>query len=248
MIQKRKDSPEVHEAIQYRVPIKEWPEDDRPREKLSRLGAQALSDAELLAILLGSGTRNATAVDVAKYLLKQHESLHQLARYGVAEFQRIKGIGTVRAITLAAAFELARRLHRPEKVSKPVFLSPADVASYMIPRLRDLRKEIFVVLLLNSANRLIREVTISEGNLNSSVVHPREVFKAALDELAAGIILVHNHPSGRLQPSQEDISITRQLVEAGRIVGIPVHDHVLTAGSEYVSFAEQGLLGSTQHH
>ena len=233
----------VREAVQYHVPLRDWPADDRPREKLLRLGAAGLSDAELIAILIGSGTRRATAVDVAKELLRRHESLHRLARLSDPELERTPGIGRARAMSLLAAFEIGRRIERPAAETRPVFSSPEDVSRYMIPRLRDLVKEVFLVLLLTSANRLIREVTISEGNLNSSVVHPREVFKAAFDGLAAAVILVHNHPSGTLEPSPEDAAVTRQIVEAGRIVGIPVHDHIIIAGSNFMSFAERGLLG-----
>ena len=241
-MKKAPNEEKVKELSYYHTRIKDWPESERPREKLMRRGVDALTDAELLAILIGSGTGKITAVDLAKRLLIEHKTLRGLAGKSVADLKKFKGIGSARAVSLVSAFELGRRLHSREDEKLDVVRSPQDVAARFIPKLRDLKKEVFLLLLLNSANGVIKEVIISEGNLNASVVHPREVFKAAIDELAAGVILVHNHPSGNRNPSREDIALTKQIVEAGKVVGIPVHDHIIVAGGVFTSFAEEGLI------
>lgn len=238
----KKKNEVLKEAGFYHATIKEWPKDDRPREKLLSRGAAALSDAELLALIIGSGSGNVTAVDLAKRLIADYKNLVELSRLSVDELSRHRGLGKARSAEIVAAFEIGRRLARSRDSSKIVIKGPADVASYMQPQLAHLKREVFEVLLLNSANVVQKQVRISEGNLNASIVHPREVFKAAIDGLAAGIILVHNHPSGNPEPSGEDKRITRQLVDSGKVVGIPVHDHIIIAGSQYTSFAERGLL------
>jgi DNA repair protein RadC len=232
----------VREAAHYHTSIKEWPEDDRPREKMIKLGPAALSDAELMAIIIGSGSGRITAVDLAKRLMVDYGNLGELSKLSVAELVRHRGLGTARSSELVAAFELGRRMARIGDIKRITISGPADVVNYMAPLLSHLKREVFEVLLLNSANVVQKQVRISEGNLNASIVHPREVFKAAIDGLAASIILVHNHPSGNPEPSTEDKHITRQLVESGKIMGIPVHDHIIVAGSSYSSFAERGLL------
>ncbi|MDE3058239.1 MAG: DNA repair protein RadC [Bacteroidota bacterium] len=226
----------------YHTKIKDWPEKERPREKLMHAGPDVLSEAELLAILIGSGTGKVTAVDLAKRLLVDHKNLRALAGLSVGELQQLRGIGEARAVSIVAAFELARRLYSLPEEERQVIRTPDDVAGRFIPRLRDMKQEVFIVLLLNSANRMIKEVTITRGLLNSSLTHPREVFRSAIVESAASIILLHNHPSGNSEPSREDISITKQIVEAGKVVGIPVHDHIIIAGNSYSSFADRGLL------
>lgn len=232
----------VKEVSYYHTRIKDWPESERPREKLMKHGAGALTDAELIAILIGSGTSKVTAVDLARRLFVEHKNLRELAGMSVADLKKYKGIGTARAVGVVSAFELARRLNAREDEQPPIVRSPQDIADRYIPKLRDLKKEVFLVLLLNSANRIMKEVKVSEGSLNASVVHPREVFKAAIDELAAAVILVHNHPSGNRTPSSEDIALTKQILEAGKVVGISVHDHIIIAGGSYTSFAEESLL------
>lgn len=223
-----------------RPTIKEWAHDDRPREKLERHGASILSDAELLAILINTGTRNATAVDIAKNLVKEYGSLADLAARNVAELARQRGIGKVKAIKIAAAFELARRVASHRHASKKKIVSPDDIASIYQPLMRDLKKEIFKVVLLDGANQIQGDRTISEGILNASLVHPREVFKYAIDEGAASMILIHNHPSGNCDPSPEDISITRQLTECGVVMGIPVRDHLIIGRNAFVSLRALG--------
>lgn len=221
--------------------IKYWPEGDRPREKLLRLGASGLSDAELLAILLRTGSRGATALDRARQLLTGVRALREAARMTVSDL-RSCGFGTVHAATIVAAFELARRLEASGGPEAPVFRAPTDVVARYGPLLRDLRHEEFWAILLSTANQPIRELRISSGTLNSSLVHPRECFAEAIKLHAASIIFLHNHPSGNPEPSREDLAVTRQLVEAGRILGIPVHDHIILADGRYVSLAERGQM------
>ncbi|MBI1804362.1 MAG: DNA repair protein RadC [Ignavibacteriae bacterium] len=232
----------VGEPSLYHSKITDWPLDERPREKLMHRGAAALSDAELLAILIRAGTGRITAVDLAKTLLKDFRSVEHLATRAVQDFRQYKGLGEVKAISLIAAFELGRRAASARGSEKMQINSPEDVVRVYQPLLRDLQQEVFKVLLLDSANHLLRDVTITTGLLNSSLVHPREVFRAAILEPAASIILLHNHPSGNPDPSSEDIQITRQLVEASKVVGIPIHDHLIIALEKFTSFAERGLL------
>ena len=222
--------------------ITRWPKNERPRERLLEQGPQHLTEAELLGILLGKGTKKKTAIDLARELLDRYESLQKLFSRSPSELTTVKGIGSAKAAILSAAFELVRRIQSRKDTDKPLFKRSSDVAGHYLPLMRDLRKEVFKVLLLNRANRFIREVFISEGTLDASVVHPRDVFKEALLEPAAGIILIHNHPSGNPSPSDEDLRITKQLVEAGRLLGIKVYDHIILAGETYRSLADEGLL------
>lgn len=222
--------------------ITRWPKKERPRERLLQQGPQYLTETELLGILIGKGTRNKTAIDLARELLDQHESLQKLFSRSPSELTTIKGIGSAKAAVLSAAFELARRIQSRGDTAKKSFKRSSDVATSYLPLMRDLRKEVFKVLLLNRANRLIKEVTISEGTLDASIVHPRDVFREALLEPAAGIILIHNHPSGNAAPSEEDLRMTKQLVEAGRLLGIKVYDHIILAGESYRSLADDGLI------
>ena len=226
----------------YHVPIKQWPEDERPREKLLRRGAHVLADAELLAILIRTGTGKHSALDLARQMVREEKSLRGIAGKSAVELMRIKGIGEAKAVELLAAFEIGRRVQGMKDEEKMMVRSPEDVAHRMIPRLRDLRKEEFYVLVLDSKNGLKFETLLSTGILNASLVHPREVYKVAIDHDGASIIVVHNHPSGNPEPSREDIEITRQLAEAGKVIGIPLHDHLIVAGDAYTSFAERGLL------
>ncbi len=222
--------------------ITRWPVKERPRERLLQHGPQPLAEAELLGILLGKGTRKRTAIDLARELLDRYQSLQKLFSRSPAELMKVKGIGSAKAATLSAAFELVRRVQSQKDSSKLSFKRSADVANHYLPLMRDLRKEVFKVILLNRANRLIKDVTISEGTLEASIVHPRDVFREALLEPASGIILIHNHPSGNPSPSEEDLQITKQLVEAGRLLGIKVYDHIILAGESYRSLADEGLI------
>lgn len=231
----------VFEPSYYHTTIKQWPSGERPREKLSREGPASLSEAELLAILLRSGSKGVTAVDLAKKLLSDHRTLRDLARMSVVDISRL-GIGRVRATSIVAAFELLRRMPASDAADRPVLQAPEDVARIFSPKLRDLRHEEFWALLLTTSNHLMRELRITSGTLNSSLVHPRECFAEAITERAASVIFVHNHPSGNHEPSQEDIAITKQLAEAGKILGIPVYDHLIIGGAQFSSFAQRGLL------
>lgn len=215
---------------------------DRPRERLIRNGSTALSTRELLALLINSGTRQQSTMQIADALLNQFPSLQDLAGRDVAELKTIHGMGTAKASTLCAAFELAHRIQAAPFESRAVINSPATLVRLLAPRMRHLRVETFMVLLLNTANQVIRSTVVGEGSLNAVIIHPREVFRLAIAESAASVILAHNHPSGNSEPSKEDISITAQLVEAGRIVDIRVLDHLIIAGDEYTSLAERHLV------
>ena len=226
-----------------RFRIKEWPGPERPRERLQIAGPAALSLRELLGILIGSGTEGRSAVDVAGDLLKGADgSLRRLASAPPVELQRVRGVGPAVAARLAAALELGRRLAREGPTDRTRIRGPADVYERCAPSMRDLLQEEFRVLLLNTQHAVTREVVVTQGILDASVVHPREVFKAAIVESAAAVILVHNHPSGDPTPSPEDREVTRQLVAAGRILGIPVLDHVIIGDARYVSLVEAGVM------
>lgn len=217
--------------------------DDRPREKLLLRGAQNLSDAELLAILLRTGTKSKSVITIAQEMIRENDNLAGLSLKSADAFQKTKGVAKDKAATLAAAFEIGRRVNLQEKWkhTKPVS-SPEDIANIFRPMLKDKMKEEFIVVCLNAANKIIKHETISIGTLNSSVVHPREVFKMAIDNNSANIIIVHNHPSGNKSPSKEDVKVTKQLVEGGRLLGIEVFDHIIIAGNEYTSFVEDRLI------
>ena len=241
MNQQPRNERRVFEASYYHTTIKQWPLGERPREKLSKHGPSSLTEAELLAILIRSGSKGATAVDLAKKLLSENRTLRDLARMSVVDLGHL-GIGRVRAASLVAAFELVRRLPASDGEDRPVLQAPEDVARIFLPMLRDLRHEEFWALLLTTSNHLMRQIRITVGTLNSSLVHPRECFADALKEKAASVIFLHNHPSGNPEPSQEDLAITRQLSEAGKILGIPVYDHIIVGGAHFSSFAQRGLL------
>jgi DNA repair protein RadC len=225
------------------TPLSVVPEADRPRERLWSLGPAALTTAELLAILLGTGGTGAGVLELAGRILEIGEgSLRRLAQRPSAELLRAQGIGPTKAARLIAAFELGARIAREERPSLSRIREPDDVARLFQNRLRDLQVEEFHLLALDSQSQVLREVLVTRGLLNSSLVHPREVFRAAIAEAAAGIIVVHNHPSGDPTPSAEDRAVTQQLVAAGRLLDLPLYDHVIIAGDRFVSFATAGLL------
>ena len=216
---------------------------DRPRERLWSLGPHALTTLELLAILIGTGTEGAGAAEVARRLLDRSDgSLRRLTQRPRAELLRSAGIGPTKAARLVAAFELAARLAREDRPAVVRIREPEDVVRVFSGRLRDLQVEEFHLLALDSQSQVLREVLVTRGLLNSSLVHPREVFRAAIAEAAAGIIVVHNHPSGDPTPSAEDRAVTQQLAAAGRLLDLPLYDHVIIAGDDFVSFATAGLL------
>ncbi len=219
------------------------PLEERPREKLALRGAHNLTDAELLAILLRTGLKGKNVLTVAMELINSSGNLARLATKSLKELQKIPGIGKDKAITLAAAFELSRRsLSQERSILKKKITSPDEIADFLIPLLRDRVNEVFLIICLNSANQVIAHKQVSEGTLDMSLVSPREIFKTALEYEAKSIILVHNHPSGNPEPSNEDIQITRTLAEAGKIMNIKVYDHIIIAGNAYVSFVERKLI------
>jgi DNA repair protein RadC len=216
---------------------------DRPRERLHGLGAGALTTPELLAVVLGTGSRHGDALTVAQLLLASTGgSLRRLAARPSAELTRQPGVGPGKAGRLVAAFEIGLRLAREERPPTARIREPEDVVRILAPRLRDLAVEEFHLLALDSQSQVLREVLVTRGILNSSLVHPREVFRPAIAEAAAGIIVVHNHPSGDPTPSAQDREVTRQLVAAGQLLDLPVYDHVIVAGDRWVSFSQAGLL------
>ncbi len=223
--------------------IRELPRSERPRERLVALGAGALSSAELLALLVGAGSTGGSALQVGQTLLAgAGGSLRRMAMQPVATLTATTGVGLARAATVHAALELGRRLASEARDDGAPVRSPRDVARLFAPRLEDLPVEEFHVAVLDAQHRLERDVTITRGILTSSLVHPREVFREAIAERAAAVILVHNHPSGDPTPSADDRLVTEQLVAAGKLLDIPVHDHVIIGRGRYTSFAEAGLL------
>ncbi|HKV73548.1 MAG TPA: DNA repair protein RadC [Gemmatimonadales bacterium] len=219
------------------------PQAHRPRERLWALGPDSLTPAELLAILLETGGRALPVTDLASSLLDSAGgSLRTLAARPRPELLRTRGVGPAKAARLVAAFELAARLMAESRPVLPRIREPEDVVRLLGHRLRDLEVEEFHLLVLDSQSQVRRQVLVTRGLLNSSLVHPREVFRAAIAEAAAGIIVVHNHPSGDPSPSPEDRAVTRQLTEAGRLLDVPVYDHVIVGGDRFLSFAAAGLL------
>ncbi|WP_270452695.1 RadC family protein [Halonatronomonas betaini] len=222
--------------------IKELPLEDRPREKLISYGESKLSNSELIAILLGSGTRGRTAIELAQDILCQSSGLIGLADLSIDELTQKKGIGQSKASRLKVAFELGRRLSDFSPAKKTILRSPIHAVDYMQSRLKLKKQEIFLVVLLDIKSQVIKVEEISKGGLAKSIVHPREVFKTAIRASAAGIILGHNHPSGNTTASSEDINITNKLIEAGNIIGIKVIDHLIIGDNSYLSMREEGLI------
>ena len=222
------------------------PAADRPRERLEFLGPEALSDTELMALLLGTGGPGRDALALAAALLARHDGLLGLARAGPGEALAMPGLGPAKRAALRASFELARRLAAGRWRAGEAIRGPEDVHRHFHPRLRHASREQFLVVLLDGRHRLIRHETVSEGTLTASLVHPREVFRPALRAAAAALILVHNHPSGDPAPSPEDRQVTARLVQAGEILGVRVLDHVIVAERGYTSLREEGVIGDPQ--
>lgn len=222
--------------------LRDVPVQDRPRERMLRFGTSSLSDSELLAVLLRTGTINESAVTLAQRVLKEASGLRNIPDMSVAEMTRIKGIGETKALQIHAGIELGRRLSLSIKGETPVIRSPGDAATLLMEDLRYLQKEHFICLFLNTKNQVIAKETLSMGSLNASLVHPREVFRAAIKRGSASLICAHNHPSGDPEPSREDIALTNRLVEAGNIIGIEVLDHIIIGDGIFVSLKEQGVI------
>ena len=229
-------------AAESDVMLAQWPAGDRPRERLYWSGPDALADAELLALQLGSGTRGRSAIDVAREVLATYGSLNDLATREADELALLPGIGPAKAARLAAAFELTRRLRARAPAARLTLSGPAEVYAAFGPLMEDLQREVFRIALLDTKNGLLRDKVISEGTLSASLVHPRAVFKPVILESAASVILLHNHPSGDPTPSREDVRLTRQLVDCARLLDLRIHDHVIVGRGWYVSLAEQGLI------
>jgi len=222
--------------------IKDIPEQERPRERLAKYGAEVLSNAELLAIILRSGTRNDSAINIANKLLKNGSGIRYLYELSFDELKKVKGIGTAKASQIKAALEIGRRLRTFKDSSALYVKSPGDAADLVMEDMRYLKKECLKVIFLNIKNMVISVKDISIGSLNSSIVHPREIFVEAVKMSCASIIICHNHPSGDPTPSQEDISVTRRIYEAGKIIGIELIDHIIIGDGKYISLKERNVV------
>lgn len=230
------------ELVEYRCTIKELPEEERPREKLLKYGVESLSNAELLALIISTGNRSRTAVELSQDILNYFGGLRALNNLSIEEITKINGVGIAKAAQLKAVVELSKRLTQLKNRDRTVVKSPENAANLLMPELRFLTQEVFKLILLDVKNQVIAVPQISKGGLSSSIVHPREVFKEAIRRSSAAIILAHNHPSGIPDPSKEDIKITERLIETGRIVGIDVLDHIIIGDGVYISMKEKGII------
>lgn len=224
-----------------KVRIQDIPEEERPRERLIRNGPESLSNAELLGIILRTGSREENVVNLCSRILTEY-SIKQLSLANVSRLMQVHGVGKAKAAQIAAVFELARRLETFVEEPKRKVCSPKDVYTLMYPKMREQKKEKFITLCLDTKNQILREEVISIGSLNASIVHPREVFKSALMESSASVIMVHNHPSGDPSPSREDIMVTEKMVEGGKLLGIDVLDHIIIGEGRYVSLKDEGFV------
>lgn len=223
--------------------ITDWAVNDRPREKLVQKGTASLSDAELLAILISSGTKDKSAVDLGRELLSMvNNNLNSLGKLGISDLTKLHGIGPARAVTIAAAMELGRRRKLSETPDVPQIKSSKDVADIVTPILSDLAHEEFWILFLNRSNKVINMMKLSQGGVSGTVTDVRMVMKKAIEYLASGIIVCHNHPSGNLNPSESDIKITQKIKEAGNLMDIQLLDHLIISDKDYYSFADNGLI------
>lgn len=222
--------------------LREVPMEERPRERMLQYGAGALSHAELLAIILRTGTVSESAVRLASRILSESGGLRSLVDMSKDQLTQIKGIGDAKALQILAGIELGRRIAKSTFSERITIRSPKDIANLMSEELRYLQKEHFVCLFLNTKNHVLAQETLSMGSLNASIVHPREVFRAAIKRSSASIVCVHNHPSGDPTPSPEDIQLTHRLVEAGTIIGIEVLDHVIIGDQRFISLKEEGFM------
>ncbi|MFQ5456676.1 MAG: DNA repair protein RadC [Nitrospirota bacterium] len=222
--------------------IKTWPEDERPRERLIKNGAELLSDAQLLAIILRTGKERKSAVDIAMDILNRFEGLRRLADTTILELCSVEGIGPSKAAQIKAALEIGKRIMSQKLSSKITILNSKDIYHHYSPFFKNLKKERFKTILLDSKNNILRDIIISEGTLSYSVVHPREAFNPAIRDSASSVIFLHNHPSGDPSPSPEDVEVTKRLVSAGNIIGIKVLDHIIIGDGRYMSFADSGLI------
>lgn len=230
-------------TYEQKITIKAWAEEDRPREKLSVQGRRSLSDAELIAILIGSGNKDESAVELSKRILYSCDNdLNQLARLSIAELSRFKGIAGAKAITIIAALELGRRRRESESTKRTQVKDSIDVYEFIAPSFKDLNHEEFWVLVLNRANIITSRHLISKGGQSGTIADPKIIFNIALENHASSLILAHNHPSGNLKPSNADIELTRKLKSAGMFLDIPILDHLIITDNGFMSFADEGML------
>ncbi|KOO52321.1 DNA repair protein RadC [Viridibacillus sp. FSL E2-0187] len=222
--------------------IRDVHQDDRPRERLKRQGAESLSNQELIAILLRTGTKEESVLHIANRVLTSFEQLHELKHAAIEEITSVKGIGEAKAIQLLAAIELGRRMSQQRIEDRYTIRSPQDAATYLMADMTALLQEHFVVLFLNVKNQIIHKQTIFIGSLNASIVHPREIFREAVKRSAASLVCAHNHPSGNPAPSPEDIEVTKRIQEAGYIIGIELLDHVIIGDHQFISLKEKGYM------
>jgi DNA repair protein RadC len=231
------------ETYSNRTAIRNWAEDDRPREKLALKGRHSMSDAELLAILIGSGTKSESALDLAKNILKlADDNLAELSKLSIPDFVKIKGIGQARAVIILAAMELGRRRNESEALVREKIKTSRDAYEIFRSIIGDRPYEEFWIILLNRANKVLKKCNISEGGISGTVVDPKKIFKISLDNHASSIILGHNHPSGVVTPSEADCRITKKLHEAGAMLEVTVLDHLIIGEDCYYSFADEGAL------
>ncbi|NPV27206.1 MAG: DNA repair protein RadC [Firmicutes bacterium] len=228
--------------MEYRYTLKDLPANCRPRERLAQYGPQSLSNSELLAILLRTGTPTETVLELANQLLAQPKGLRFLAEASVEELSAYRGIGLAKATQIKAAVELGRRVASVSPEIRPVIKSPQDVSLLVMDDMRFLDREHFRTIALNSKNQVVGIDTISIGSLNSSLVHPRELFRTVISRSAAAIVLVHNHPSGDPSPSREDLEVTRRIVEVGKLLGVEVLDHIIIGDGCFISLKEKGII------
>lgn len=222
--------------------IKDFPKEERPRERFIHYGPNSLSNQELLAIILRTGTKRESVLQLSQRLISEFQGLRMLMNASLEELTRIKGVGEAKAIQLLAAIELGKRIANMKNEERYVIRSPEDGANYVMEEMRFLTQEHFVCLFLNTKNEVIHKQTIFIGSLNASIVHPRELFKEAFRRSAASMICLHNHPSGNPMPSREDIEVTKRLAECGKILGVEVLDHIIIGDKRYVSLKEKGYL------
>lgn len=225
-----------------KLTIRDLPSEERPRERMKELGAEKLTNGELLAIIIRTGYHEETALHLAERIISQAGGLRFLPDFTLEELQEIKGIGLAKAVQIKAALELGRRMASTLRPATLSLGSPREVADFLMEEMRYYRKEYFKIILLNTKNQIISVEDVSIGSLNSSIVHPREIFNLPVKKSAAAVILIHNHPSGDPTPSREDLEVTKRLVEAGKILGINVLDHIIVGEGKYLSFKEKGLM------
>ncbi|OIN98737.1 hypothetical protein AUJ66_00435 [Candidatus Desantisbacteria bacterium CG1_02_38_46] len=224
------------------MPVKDWPVDDRPREKLLKWGEHTLSDAELIAILIRTGTRGISAIDLGRRILQKFKTFRQMSHTDISQWREIVGLGNTKICQIKAAIEIGRRFITEERKKEGPVKSSREVADLMMPRLRDLKKEVFKILLLDGQNNVNNVVEMDEGTVTQATPSIREIISRALQDFAAAIVAVHNHPSGDPHPSEGDKEFTRELVSAGEIMQIKVLDHIIIGDNKYFSFADEGLL------